>query len=37
LNCVIGGQWNISRSFSALAELGLGERQSQMLSISYRF
>ena len=36
-NYVIGGNWDITRSFSILAEIGLGKRTSQMLSLSYRF
>ncbi len=36
-NYVIGGQWDINRSFSLLAELGLGKRKSQMLNLTYRF
>jgi len=36
-NYVIGGQWDISRSFSLLAEIGMGKRKSQMLSFTYRF
>jgi hypothetical protein len=36
-NFLIGGQWDINRSFSVLAELGLGDRQSQMLNFTYRF
>ena len=36
-NFIIGGQWDINRSFSILAELGLGQRQSQMLNVAYRF
>jgi hypothetical protein len=36
-NYLIGGQWDINRSFSILAELGLGERESNMLNITYRF
>lgn len=36
-NYVIGGQWDINRSFSVLAELGFGERTSQMLNFTYRF
>ena len=36
-NFVVGGQWDINRSFSVLAELGLGDRESQMLSLTYRF
>jgi hypothetical protein len=37
LNFIIGGQWDINRSFSLLAELGFGQRQSQMLNATYRF
>jgi len=36
-NYLIGGQWDINRSFSVLAELGFGERKSQMLNLTYRF
>lgn len=36
-NYVIGGQWDINRSFSILAELGFGDRKSQMLNLTYRF
>jgi hypothetical protein len=37
INYVVGGQWDINRSFSILAELGFGKRESQMLSLTYRF
>lgn len=37
LNYLVGGQWDINRSFSVLAELGFGKRESQMLSLTYRF
>ncbi len=37
LNYIVGGQWDINRSFSVLAELGFGERKSEMLSLTYRF
>ena len=37
LNYVAGGQWDINRSFSVLAELGFGVRKSQMLNLTYRF
>jgi hypothetical protein len=37
VNYVIGGQWDINRSFSVLAELGFGKRESQMLNLTYRF
>jgi len=37
LNYVVGGQWDINRSFSVLAELGFGERKSEMLNLTYRF
>ena len=37
LNYVVGGQWDINRSFSLLAELGFGERKSEMLNFTYRF
>lgn len=36
-NYLIGGQWDINRSFAILAEYGFGERKSQMLNITYRF
>ena len=36
-NWVIGGNWDINRSFSILAEIGMGKRTSQMLSFTYRF
>ena len=36
-NYVVGGQWDINRSFSILAELGFGDRKSQMLNLTYRF
>jgi len=36
-NYVAGGQWDINRSFSVLAEFGFGKRQSQMLNLTYRF
>ena len=36
-NYVIGGNWDINRSFSILAEIGLGKRTSQMLNFTYRF
>jgi hypothetical protein len=36
-NYLIGGQWDINRSFSILAELGFGERNSQMLNLTWRF
>jgi hypothetical protein len=36
-NYLIGGQWDINRSFSVLAEFGFGERKSQMLNLTYRF
>lgn len=36
-NYVAGGQWDINRSFSVLAELGFGKRKSQMLNLTYRF
>jgi hypothetical protein len=36
-NYLVGGQWDINRSFSLLAELGFGERKSQMLNLTYRF
>jgi len=37
LNYIFGGQWDINRSFSVLAEFGVGERTSQMLNATYRF
>jgi hypothetical protein len=36
-NYIIGGNWDINRSFSILAEIGLGKRTSQMLNFTYRF
>ncbi len=36
-NYLIGGQWDINRSFSVLAEIGMGKRKSQMLNLTYRF
>lgn len=36
-NYVVGGQWDINRSFSLLAEFGFGKRKSQMLNLTYRF
>jgi hypothetical protein len=36
-NYLIGGQWDINRSFAILAEFGFGERKSQMLNFTYRF
>lgn len=36
-NYVLGGNWDINRSFSVLAEFGFGKRTSQMLSFTYRF
>ena len=36
-NYVIGGNWDINRSFSILAEIGMGKRSSQMLNFTYRF
>lgn len=36
-NYVFGGTWDINRSFSILAEIGLGKRTSQMLNLTYRF
>jgi len=36
-NYLLGGQWDINRSFSVLAELGFGKRKSQMLNATYRF
>ncbi len=37
LNYVIGGQWDVNRSFSILAEFGMGKRKSQMLNFTFRF
>jgi hypothetical protein len=37
LNYVVGGQWDFTRSLSALFELGVGKRKSQMLNLTYRF
>ena len=36
-NFLIGGQWDINRSFSVLAEFGFGKRTSQMVNLNYRF
>lgn len=36
-NYLVGGQWDINRSFSVLAEFGFGKRKSQMLNLTYRF
>jgi hypothetical protein len=36
-NYVVGGQWDINRSFAVLLELGFGKRKSQMLNLTYRF
>jgi hypothetical protein len=36
-NYVIGGQWDINRSFSLLVELGFHKRKSQMVNLTYRF
>ena len=36
-NYLIGGQWDVNRSFSVLAEFGFGKRKSQMLNLTYRF
>jgi len=36
-NYLVGGQWDINRSFSILAEFGFGDRKSQMLNLTYRF
>lgn len=36
-NYLVGGQWDINRSFSILAEIGFGKRESQMLNFTYRF
>jgi hypothetical protein len=37
VNFVFGGQWDINRSFSVLAEFGIGKRTSQMINLNYRF
>ncbi len=37
LNYVVGGQWDVNRSFSILAEFGMGKRKSQMLNFTFRF
>lgn len=37
MNYLIGGQWDINRSFAILAEFGFGKRKSQMLNFTYRF
>jgi hypothetical protein len=36
-NYLVGGQWDVNRSFSILAEFGFGGRKSQMLNLTYRF
>ena len=36
-NYLVGGQWDINRSWYLLAEFGFGKRESQMLSLTYRF
>lgn len=36
-NYLIGGQWDINRSWSILAEFGFGDRKSQMASLTFRF
>ena len=36
-NYLIGGQWDVNRSISVLAEFGFGDRESQMLNLTYRF
>ena len=36
-NYLVGGQWDISRSWYLLAEFGFGERTSQMVNLTYRF
>jgi hypothetical protein len=36
-NYLVGGQWDINRSFAILAEFGFGKRKSQMLNLTYRF
>lgn len=36
-NYLIGGQWDINRSLSVLAEFGFGKRKSRMLNLTYRF
>jgi hypothetical protein len=37
VNFLFGGQWDINRSFSILAEFGIGKRQSQMINLNLRF
>jgi hypothetical protein len=37
LNITFGGQWDVNRSFSILAEFGFGKRKSLMLNLTYRF
>ena len=36
-NYLIGGQWDINRSFALLVELGFNKRKSQMVALTYRF
>ena len=36
-NYLIGGQWDVNRSFAILAEFGFGKRKSQMINLTYRF
>jgi hypothetical protein len=36
-NYLVGGQWDINRSFALLLEIGFGRRKSQMLNLTYRF
>mgnify|MGYP001828496853 CR=1 FL=1 len=36
-NWLLGGQWDINRSVSVLAEFGFGKRKSQMLNLTWRF
>jgi hypothetical protein len=36
-NYLVGGNWDFTRSFSVLAEIGFGKRESQMLNATYRF
>jgi hypothetical protein len=37
VNYLLGGQWDVNRSFSVMAEFGFGTRTSQMLNLTYRF
>jgi hypothetical protein len=36
-NTVLGGRWEINRSFEMLVEFGVGDRRSNMLVATYRF